>query len=217
MLTRDLISTGAYLQAFDAVPDGIRWTAEQVRTSLCETLTRRPKGTPVWLFAYGSLIWNPLFKFEAKERAVLHGWHRSFCIRIIAGRGQHDKPGRMLALESGGRTEGVAFRLSEKELAHELGLVWTREMVTGVYVPQWSEISMPDGSSALAIVFVMNHDHPFYEVDSSVSSVAPAIAVASGKLGSNADYVFRLDDSLRACGFHDPYVAAVATAVKETL
>jgi cation transport protein ChaC len=33
-----------------------------------------------WVFAYGSLIWNPDFDHEERRLAVTHGWRRSFCL-----------------------------------------------------------------------------------------------------------------------------------------
>jgi glutathione-specific gamma-glutamylcyclotransferase len=113
MITRKSIQSGIYLQSFASCPGEVLWTQEKIDVSLSETLQSRPADGEIWLFGYGSLIWNPLFEYDAREVATLHGWHRSFCLRAIAGRGSPDAPGRMLSLEPGGFTRGVALRLPE--------------------------------------------------------------------------------------------------------
>ncbi|KAA1014552.1 gamma-glutamylcyclotransferase [Paraburkholderia panacisoli] len=177
------------------------------------TLARRPKG-PVWLFAYGSLIWNPLFEFSDSRRATLDGWHRSFCIRLVAGRGNVEHPGRMLALEAGGRTEGLAFMLHEAGLERELGIVWMREMIGGVYQPKWERIAFEGGDETHAIVFVVDEAHPLYETDSSVGTTAPIVARAAGHLGRNVDYAMRLSTSLAEHGMTDAYVDDLVAAMR---
>ena len=47
----------------------------------------------LWIFGYGSLIWNPGFAFDDRVVARLDGWHRSFCMRSIHYRGTVEVPG----------------------------------------------------------------------------------------------------------------------------
>jgi len=213
LLTRELIGSDAYLTHFDGLPREILWSRERIEQSLTETMRARPPSSDVWIFGYGSLIWNPLLHFDGRQWASLRGWHRSFCLRMIAGRGSAQTPGRMLALEPGGATSGVAFRLAELTIEEELRLVWAREMPTGVYHPIWSAITLADGQAAMAITFVADPTHPLHEKDTRVSTVAPLIATASGSLGSNADYVFRLRSALTANGVTDAYVDSLADEV----
>jgi glutathione-specific gamma-glutamylcyclotransferase len=64
---------------------------------------------PLWLFAYGSLIWNPTFEVVETRRATAIGWHRSFCMEMTSWRGTREIPGLMMALDRGGRCDGVAL------------------------------------------------------------------------------------------------------------
>jgi len=221
LLTRALISSDAYLEHFDGVPKEILWTKERIENSFTETMRARPQAGDgrsgpgdIWIFGYGSLIWNPLLNFNRRHWAFLHGWHRSFCLRMIAGRGCIQMPGRMLALEPGGTTLGVAFRLSKATAEEELRLVWAREMQTGVYRPIWSSVMLEDGREAMAIAFVADPTHPLYEKDPTVSAVAPLIIAASGSLGTNADYVFNLQAALARSGRRDDYVDALADELR---
>jgi len=213
MLNRTTISSGRYLEHFKDLPEHIRWKPEQIERSMRETLEVRPATGELWLFGYGSLIWNPVCRFEACRRATLQGWHRSFCLRIVAGRASALMPGRMLSLEPGGLTQGVAFRLPIAALAEELRLVWIREMLTGAYVPTWSTVTLDDGGHATALAFVGRQGHPLYEHDASVLSVAPFVAAASGPLGTNAEYLFRLKAALTEWRVSDDYIDALADAV----
>lgn len=214
MLTRKLISSGEYLQQFSELPEELRWPHERILQSLDDTMRARPDSGDVWLYGYGSLIWNPLLDFQAQQSASLDGWHRSFCLRMVAGRASYESPGRMLALEQGGQTQGVAFRIAADRLEQELPMVWVREMVLGSYVPMWLPVVLADGHRVNALVFVAERDRPQFESDSSVATVAPLIAAASGVYGSNADYVFKLSFALADRGFTDDYVEALACELR---
>ena len=79
----------------------------QLSESLTSTLAAKPKGAGWWVFAYGSLLWNPLFPFAEARRGSLHGLHRRFCLWSLASRGQPQAPGLVLGLDRGGSCRGV--------------------------------------------------------------------------------------------------------------
>ncbi|MDO5056588.1 MAG: gamma-glutamylcyclotransferase [Lautropia sp.] len=233
VITREYLESGAYLASFIDTPHIKWWTREQIAASLHATLAQRPNpDAPVWLFGYGSLIWNPAFFFAEQQRATLQGWRRSFCMRLIAGRGRPEHPGRMLALDachaSNGpaphnhpwaehwphQTTGIAFRLDEQQLEHELMLVWMREMIGGTYTPRWQDVLLADGRIVQAILFTINRHAPFYETDTRIHTVAPIIATASGHLGHNIDYLLDLDRALHQHHIHDPYIQDLIDAVR---
>ena len=56
----------------------------------------------VWIFAYGSLMWDPGFAYVEAQPATLHGYHRQFCIYSYAYRGTPERPGLVLGLDRGG-------------------------------------------------------------------------------------------------------------------
>ena len=130
MLTRDFLMNADCKTAFGAIEESLLWSAEQRAASLAATLACRPDDGSVWIFGYGSLIWNPALNYRESCTGTLPGWHRAFCLRLTAGRGSACQPGRMLALKEGGRTTGVAYRLPDDTLEEELTLevisVWPR-------------------------------------------------------------------------------------------
>ncbi|XBS68101.1 gamma-glutamylcyclotransferase [Acerihabitans sp. KWT182] len=217
MLTRDFLQKADCKTAFGIIEETLLLTPEQRKASLQCTLARRPDNSPVWIFGYGSLMWNPIFEAEEVRPATLMGWHRAFCLRLIAGRGTVAQPGRMLALKEGGQTTGLAFRLPEERLHEELELLWKREMLTGCYVPTWSELTLDDGQKVTALVFVMDPLHPFFEADTRSQVIAPLIAFASGPLGTNAQYLFALEQELSSHGMHDECLVELVHQVRQLL
>ncbi|NLC36291.1 MAG: gamma-glutamylcyclotransferase [Alcaligenaceae bacterium] len=210
MLNRDSLAGGAFLNSFKEALGDEWWSEERIEASMQDMLARRPPNEPVWVFAYGSLIWNPVFHFVESCPAVLDGWRRSFCIRLLAGRGSPEQPGRMMSLAAGGCTQGLALRLDEYTLEPELRMVWRREMVGGAYLPAWAPVRLEDGRSVQAIIFTANPGSAMHEADDTVATVAPLIATAHGLLGSNREYVRLLDAALRHYDIKDAYIQDLA-------
>ncbi|WP_336982335.1 MULTISPECIES: gamma-glutamylcyclotransferase [unclassified Cedecea] len=217
MLTRDFLMKADCKTAFGAIEESLLWSPEQRSASLAATLACRPDQSPVWLFGYGSLMWNPAFEFEESAPGMLVGWHRAFCLRLTAGRGTACRPGRMLALKEGGRTTGLAYRLPEAGLEDELTLVWKREMITGCYLPTWCKLELDDGRMVNALVFIMDPRHPLYEADTRAETIAPLIASASGPLGTNAQYLFSLEQEMKKHGMKDDCMSELANQVRAWL
>ncbi|NLA51229.1 MAG: gamma-glutamylcyclotransferase [Alcaligenaceae bacterium] len=209
-LNRKDLSNGNYLNSFHKTPGFNWWSEEQIKMSMHATLAQRPSSQPVWLFAYGSLIWNPQCHYVESVPALLDGWRRSFCMKLIAGRATLEQPGRMLSLSPAGKTQGFALRFDEDNLEEELLMVWRREMVAGSYQPDWAELNLHDGRKAKAIIFRADPQGQLHEHDDSINTVSPIIAKANGILGSNIDYVMQLDDTLKKHNFSDDYVAQLA-------
>ncbi|EEV1192103.1 gamma-glutamylcyclotransferase, partial [Escherichia coli] len=81
MITRDFLMNADCKTAFGAIEESLLWSAEQRAASLAATLACRPDERPVWIFGYGSLMWNPALEFTESCTGTLVGWHRAFCLR----------------------------------------------------------------------------------------------------------------------------------------
>ena len=216
MIDRHSLRSGAYLRFFDHLPPDHVWSLARIEASLeCFLAQRADDGEAPWIFGYGSLMWNPTLAFDERVAATLTGWHRSFCMRLIAGRASPGAPGRMLSLEPGGRVAGVAFRMAGDSWRAELADIWLREMVTGAYVPRWLTLQLHDGRPCDAVVFTVNPHEDHWESDSRPRQIAPLIRAAQGPLGSNADYVQRLHAALAAESLQDDYVDELMAALRE--
>jgi cation transport protein ChaC len=176
-------------------------TDEELAASLAETLAGRRPGDDVWLFGYGSLIWNPAIRFVEQRVALIHGWHRRFCLSLESGRGSPERPGLMLALDRGGSCRGVAYRFAEDEVEEEMLLVWRREMLSGAYHARWVEAATA-GGPVRAVTFVANRAHDRF-LALPDDEVAERVATARGAIGSCAEYLAETVTHLERLGFHD--------------
>jgi cation transport protein ChaC len=203
-LTRDLIEAGAIddMVTRDAPTVRILSDAER-RESLLRTLAAKPRDD-IWLFGYGSLIWNPTVHFVERRVARILGWHRAFCLSTPAGRGTLKNPGLVLGLEEGGHCDGVAFRISGDVAEAELAMLWKREMLSGAYVPRWLDLrDSRDDRFGCGITFTIDPACADYDGGLARESIVQRLATASGALGSSADYLFRTCEGLREHGIND--------------
>jgi cation transport protein ChaC len=188
-------------------------TAEERDASLKDALDRYAPGEEAWVFAYGSLMWNPAIEFAERSIARIEGWRRSFCFWTPLGRGTPELPGLMLALESGGDCEGIAYRLAPHQVRSELAILWNREMLSGVYQARWVPTKLRDGRTVSAVTFVVDNGHCQYCGDLPVDKAAHHIAFAEGRRGACRDYLANTAAHARALGIHDQYIEDLVARV----
>ena len=153
-----------------------------------ERRLRPPAGEDFWVFGYGSLMWHPGFPHVEVRVAVLHGYHRRFCIYSHRYRGTPDCPGLVLGLDRGGSCRGLVYRVPAAEAAAELDYLHEREMVTGVYHPLWLNPETEAGS-VKAAAFVVDRAHPQYTGRLSVERTAELIVQGRGQRGACVEYL----------------------------
>lgn len=159
----------------------------------------------LWVFAYGSLVWNPIFSVAEKRRARLYGFHRSFCMATTIGRGTVERPGLMLALDVGGFVDGVALKMERHDRDEETRLLWRREMVPMSYQPLWLTVDTQAGQ-IVVLAFVADQAAPNYVGHLPLTESAAHIATAAGLHGTNLDYLDSTYHALAANGIEDPYL-----------
>ncbi|MBV9784299.1 MAG: gamma-glutamylcyclotransferase [Acidisphaera sp.] len=217
VLTRDKLLDGSLHQMMAIAAPSLRlWTEAELSGSLEATLALRSEaGNGVWLFAYGSLIWNPTIHFVERRAARVHGWHRAFCLSTRAGRGTPENPGLMLGLDRGGTCSGCILRVAESEIRTELGVLWRREMLAGSYIPRWVSLRTLEGEPlGRAITFTIDRRRPSYAGTLTEVETIRRLATAKGALGSAADYLFHTRDGLRSLGLRDRTVERLARRVE---
>jgi len=187
-------------------------TDEDLAASLAATLEAKPSGSDWWVFAYGSLLWNPLFPFEDARPATLAGRHRRFCLWSLASRGTCNQPGLVLGLDRGGSCHGVVYRLPDAKAHDEMKLLWRREMVLGAYRPLWVTLRCA-ATPVVGLAFVVDRAHRQYAGKLSMSDQADVIATACGAFGTSADYLERTRVALVTHGIVDPYLERLARLV----
>ena len=180
-------------------------SSAELEASLQALLADHPPGEDVWVFAYGSLIWNPIIQFRERHVATVHGYHRRFCLWSHIGRGSLAHPGLVLGLDAGGCCRGIAFRIDAVQAVGELRLVWRREMVLGSYSPRWVNITTGE-RQVRAIAFIVNRSHSSYAGRLPVEVVLKTMLSASGYLGTPAEYLLKTIQALLEHGVRDEYL-----------
>jgi glutathione-specific gamma-glutamylcyclotransferase len=204
-LTRAELEQDGAREALRAAGHGAGlWTDEELDASLACTFKHWCGQSDVWLFGYGSLIWNPQVEYVEKRLATLRGYHRSLCLWSHINRGTHEQPGLVLGLEPTGECEGMVFRIPKAVVEREMVLVWRREMLMGSYQPVWVRVETITGEVVRALTFLVRPDHPSYANNLADSEVVEIMKVASGRYGSCADYVCNTLTSLHENGIDDP-------------
>jgi cation transport protein ChaC len=170
---------------------------------------------PDWVFAYGSLMWNPGFATPQSRPARLPGWHRAFCIRSEHYRGTKEAPGLILGLLPGGTCRGVVHRLPHEGYDLVRRYLWNREILNdGVYVETVRPVVLADGARVEALVYLADRSHLQYAGKLPQDEAARLIRQGVGATGSNLDYLVNTVGQLEAHGFRDPALHALLEAVR---
>lgn len=196
-------------------PADWRLSDEAIEASRLAMLGDHRTGDDLWIYSYGSLMWDPGFHFAEVRLADLEGFQRRFTMKITIGRGSRDFPALMLSLERGeGRCHGLAFRIAADAVPTESAILWRREMLRGGYTPEVVPMLTPQGPIQ-ALAFVSNPSHSSYVGELPFAETAAIIASGKGILGTNRDYLVQLATQLAALEIEDPYVSQLRAAITE--
>ncbi len=165
----------------------------------------------VWLFGYGSLIFKVDFPYTERKVASIVGWERRFWQGSHDHRGTPEKPGRVATLIEVDNAEclGMAYRVTPQTFAH----LDYREK--NGYLRFFTPVKFADqqSASAEALVYVAAPNNSAFLGAASIEQMAVQIASSHGPSGSNADYLFELDQALQNLGETDPHVNKLSRAV----
>jgi len=181
-------------------------------------MAERPQGD-IWVFGYGSLMWQPNFEYAEQRPAHLHGYHRALCVYSWEYRGTRERPGLVFGLDRGGSCRGIAFRVLEKNADVVMHYLFEREMITGVYRPRWQTIHLlahgnKNMARTSAYVFTADPDHEQYSGKLPDAEAARLVRQGCGKAGPCIEYLQNTLRHLNELGIHD---RALARIIKKTL
>lgn len=171
---------------------------------------------PLWVFGYGSLVWNPGFAWSSRQIGQLDGFRRSFCMRSIHHRGTVEHPGLVLALDAaeGASCHGVAFEIAAEIAEETLEYLRARELISAAYLETQQTLRLNDGRRVRATVYVIDRDHDQYCGGLALEDQARIIAAATGGRGSNREYLFQTATHLADLGLADTELAWLSNRVK---
>jgi cation transport protein ChaC len=170
----------------------------------------------MWVFGYGSLLWNPGFASEERALAILNGYHRSFCMRSIHHRGTPEAPGLVLALDErpGSACNGLALLVPTATRQQTLSYLRERELVSSAYVEKTLSITLADGRIVPALTYVVDPEHVQYCGSLTREEQAEIISRAVGGRGDNSEYLHNTARHLGEMGISDPNLSWLSARVR---
>ncbi len=159
----------------------------------------------MWVFGYGSLVWNPGFNVQEQMIADLSGYARSFCMRSVHHRGTDENPGLVLALDAHEATQcrGVGMSVATHEQDAVLAYLRERELISAAYLEKVLKIDLQDGRQVEAVTYVVDADHVQYCGGLDLEEQAQIISRAVGGRGPNTEYLYNTTAHLNELGIND--------------
>jgi glutathione-specific gamma-glutamylcyclotransferase len=157
----------------------------------------------MWVFGYGSLMWNPGFPFAERQPAVAHGVHRRLCVYSTRYRGTPEKPGLVVGLLYGGCCHGLAFRVLASHVPATRAYLTQREQVSKIYHEVFRPVRLRDGRTIPALCYVVDQQHRQYAGRLSREEQLRMVEHSSGSTGPNRDYICNTAKSLDEIGVED--------------
>ena len=172
----------------------------------------------MWVFGYGSLLWNPGFEVAETVRAVLRGYQRSFCMRSIHHRGTEDHPGLVLALDAADAScTGLALRVADEHEDATLAYLRERELVSSAYLERQVEVELDDGRTVTSVTYLVDREHVQYCGALPLEEQAQIIAGAHGGRGPNSEYLYNTAELLTEMGIEDAELQWLSARVRSLL
>jgi cation transport protein ChaC len=167
----------------------------------------------LWVFGYGSLMWQPGFPYLEAQPALLRGYHRAFCIYSNHYRGTPENPGLVLGLARGGSCRGIVFRVAAEEKRAVKSYLDERELFSYAYTPKTLTVGTSSGNVS-SYTFVVNPEHGQYAGNLGIQRSAEIIMTAQGVAGLNRDYLINTIRRLEKEGFSDKRLHALLKRVE---
>ncbi len=173
----------------------------------------------MWVFGYGSLLWNPGFEIAEQAIAQLPGYARSFCMTSIHHRGTEQVPGLVLALDEAENAscQGVALRVADGQEEQTLSYLRERELISAAYLERELIVHLSDGRKVSAVTYVIDENHVQYCGGLPLEEQANIIAKAHGGRGPNSEYLYNTAAHLNELGLADDDLDWLTMRVKELL
>ena len=170
----------------------------------------------LWVFGYGSLMWEPGFEYAEARHARVFGYHRALCLLSVRNRGTPARPGLVLAMDRGGSCHGIAFRIAPPDVERTRRYLWEREMSTAAYRPALLTTRLSGGTRARALAFVARPDHAQYFRADTPEQAAALVRQGCGACGTALDYLRNVIRHLGEIGIADGPLHRVLAAAEAT-
>lgn len=200
----------------------LAWVKELVHTDAQREQNRKDalahhQDEDLWVFAYGSLMWDPAFVFSQVRRAHVPAFERRFILKDeMGGRGTPDNPGLMAALDHGTGCDGLVFRIPHEIIDVETEILWRRELVAPSYLPKFVTANVGDGS-VQALTFVADHDAAQIDGNITLEDQVRFLTEGQGILGTSLEYLSNIVSQFDALGIVDEECSSLLAAAQERI
>jgi glutathione-specific gamma-glutamylcyclotransferase len=159
----------------------------------------------LWIFGYGSLMWNPALRFAEVRRAhVADHARRLILVEYRGGRGTMEAPGLMATLDTGDGCDGLAFRIAAADVETETDILFQREMLAPGYLARFVPARIGD-EEVRVLTFLADHDVPDVRPDLTREEQVRYIAHGAGDLGTSREYLASIVDHVAHLGIADDH------------
>ncbi|MCW5772608.1 MAG: gamma-glutamylcyclotransferase [Rhodospirillaceae bacterium] len=166
-------------------------------------------GSPLWVFAYGSLMWDPGFDYVEHAPAVVRGYRRAFCVLSMSHRGTPERPGLVLGLAPGGTCRGMIYRVAPEREAEVQAYLFERERRRYDVYRESLLRARHAGGTVLAQSYVADPSSSGYAGDLAEHEIARRIVEAHGERGPNFDYLERTLGQLQTLAIREPEIERI--------
>jgi len=143
----------------------------------------------LWIFGYGSLMWDPALRFAEVRRAhVADHTRQLILVEHRGGRGTSEAPGLIATLDEGDGCEGLAFRIAAADVEAETRILFEREVLAPGYLARFIPVRIGD-DEVRALTFLADHDVPDVRPDLTHEEQVRYVAYGEGELGTSRDYL----------------------------
>ncbi|WKY13751.1 hypothetical protein Q1695_004524 [Nippostrongylus brasiliensis] len=159
----------------------------------------------MWIFGYGSLLWNPNFQFEKKVPGVVKGYARRFWQLSPDHRGTPTKPGRTVTLvpDENSVCWGLAFKIAAEHVVATKKYLDFREKAGYSLVKMMFK---PDDTSmdSFEVQAYMSLGDEHHAGPSDLEETCRTIVESEGPSGPNVEYALLLAKVLHEQASHVP-------------
>jgi len=170
----------------------------------------------LWIFGYGSLMWDPALRFAEVRRAQVAGHaRRLILVDTRGGRGTKEAPGLFATLdarEGSDGCEGLAFRIAAADVEAETEILFRREMIAPGYLARFVPARIGDAGIRV-LAFLADHDVPDVRPDLTHDEQVRYIAHGAGDLGTSRDYLANIVAHFTHLGITDAHCSDLLRAV----
>ena len=185
------------------------WHPDEKREAMRAATLAGRREADLWVFGYGSLMWDPGVRFAEVRRARVPDHARRFILKDVYGaRGSFEKPGLMAALDKGPGCEGLLFRIAREAVEEETEVLWRREQIGPAYKAVFVEARTPERGIE-ALTFVADHDAEMIDADLTRERQIEYVATGTGFAGTSMDYLRNIQQKFDLLGIHDEEVTAL--------